>query len=48
MSVLNIKYVVFSFSYRSIYMSIGSDHRISILTSVECLPTKDVCYLIFC
>ena len=45
MPVLNIKYVVFSFSF--IYLPIGSDHMILILTIVECLQRKDVYCLTF-
>ena len=39
LSVLNFKYVVFSFSF--IYLPMVSDYLISILTSVECLQRKD-------
>ena len=45
MSVLNFKYVVFSFSF--IHLPIGSDYGISVFTSFECFQRKDVYCLIF-
>ena len=45
MPVLNFKYVIFSFPY--IYLSIGSDYLISMLTSIKCLQRKDVYCLPF-
>ena len=45
MPMLNFKYAVFSFSF--IQSPIDSDYRISLLTSVECLQSKDVACLIF-
>ena len=44
MSVLNFKYVIFSFSF--IHSPIGSDYMILILTSVECLQKQDAYCLI--
>ena len=45
MTVLNFKYVVFSFLF--IHLPIGSDYMVSILTSLECLQRKDVYCLPF-
>ena len=40
MSVLNFKYVVFSFSF--IHSTIGSDYMILMWTGVECLQRQDI------
>ena len=45
MPVFKFEQVVFSFLF--IHLPISSDCMNSMLTSVECLQRKDVCYLIF-
>ena len=46
MLVLNFRCVVFSFPF--IYLPIGSDNMISVLTGSECLQRKDVYCQPFC